>query len=489
MSKRNGHLNLNGISSDYIIYMSPLVFRAVFSLVILIPVTTFYLDPEDFGLFALIGALILPIQAFSSSASRWVIGGNTFKGMPEKDYEELVFNLLLLELALRSMIVFLYAILAENILMFAFREVNALYLKLFYLAIAASWLGTLWPTISFLMIVQKNALLYAVFSALQIVVNGLICVIGLWWLKWGVETLFYALMVTNFFSLLGELWFVKDQIQLRVSATYIRNITRYFIRSSPGGMIEMANGLAERILITQHVSLAGLGLYNHSQQYLSIMKSATQAFTNVLTPRTLKVYSDGADPKEISALLYFWFAFLSVTGGGIVFFADELLALLTHDKFTKAAPLLIMWVFYSLSVSLGVPYAQYLIAFNRTKSLMLTQVVPSISGLAALWPAINLFGYYGAAATILTVSFVTQFLRRWAATRYGMLATNEWIFYVSIGFLSAVWAIDWLIQPSFMNEIILFFVITISYLWIIGFFSKLRMYGESLSDNLGKGKS
>jgi len=480
---------LSGSRNDYLTYMLPLVFRAIFSLVVLIPVTTFYLEPEDFGLFALIGALILPIQALSSSASRWVLGGNTFKGMSENDYGELIFNLLLLEIALRSTIVLVYFFLGEHILAFAFGEVNELYLNLFHLALAASWLGSLWPTISFLMIIQKNALLYATFSTLQIGINGLVCVVGLWWLGWGVETLFVALILTNFLSLLFEIWFVKDQVRPRGSMTLVRNIGSYFFRSSPGGIIEMVNGLAERILITQHVSLAGLGLYSHSQQYLSIMKSATQAFTNVLTPRTLEVYSEGSDPREISALLYFWFAFLSVLGVGIVFFADELIALLTHGKFTEAAPLLVVWVFFSFSVSLGVPYAQYLIAFKRTKSLMVTQVLPSTMGLIALWPAINLFGYYGAAATIVIVSLVTQILRRWAALRFGMVSINDGIFLVSFAFLSAVWVIDWVFQPSFMGEIVLFFCITVGYLWVIGFFSELRKYVTVFAEKRDSSKS
>jgi len=472
------------VHNETLIYLFPLVFRAILSLIVLIPLTTFFLDPEDFGLFALIAVLVLPIQALASSSSRWVIGGNTFKGMTEDSYRELIFNLLLFEFLVRSSIVLVYFLMGRQILALVFGEVSDLYLRFFHLALAASWLGSIWPSVSYLMIIQKKAIVYAIFSVVQLCINGLVTIVGFWQLGWGVETLFFALVTANLISLLFELLFLRNQVKIKVSKVSLRNILGYFFRSIPGGTLEIINSMIERILITQYVSLAGLGLYSHSHQYLGIMKSATQAFSNVLTPRTLQVYSEGADPREIGALLFFWYAFLSVLGIGIVFFADELIALLTHDKFTDASPLLVLWVFLTFSVTMGIPYAQYLIAFKRTKLLMVTQVLPSSAGIIGLWPAISLFGYYGAAVTILIVSLVIQFARRWAALRCGMAPANDGIFWLSFAFVTTVWAIDWFLQPSFPNEIILFLGITVIYLWIMGFFSKLKKYASSPSDYL-----
>ena len=156
-------------------------------------------------------------------------------------------------------------------------------------------------------------------------------------------------------------------------------------------------------------------------------------------------------------------------GVGIVLFADELIALLTHDKFTDASPLLVLWVLLIFSVTMGIPYAQYLVAFRRTKFLMITQVLPSSAGNIGLWLAISLFGYYGAAVKILIVSLVIQFARRWAALRCGMAPANDGIFRLAFAVVTTVWAIDWFLQPSFLNEIILFLGITVICLWIIGF--------------------
>tara|TARA_B100001057_G_C22858557_1_gene953588 strand:+ start:326 stop:1789 length:1464 start_codon:yes stop_codon:yes gene_type:complete len=464
------------VHNETLIYLFPLVFRAILSLVVLIPLTTFFLDAEDFGLFALITVLVLPIQALGSSSSRWVIGGNTFKGMTEDNYRELIFNLLLFEFLVRSLIVLVYFLMGQQILALAFGEVSDLYLSFFHLALLASLLGSIWPTVSYLMIVQKKAIVYAIFLVVQLCINGLVSAIGLWHLGWGVEALFIALVSANLVSLVFELWFIKDQVRPKPSMTSVRNITGYFLRSIPGGTIEITNGLFERILISQHVSLAGLGIYSHSQQYLGIMKSATQAFSNVLTPRTLQVYSEEADARELSALLYFWFAFLCVLGIGMVFFADEFIAMLTHGKFTDAAPLLILWVFFTLSSSFGIPYAQYLIAFKRTNLLMYTQVIPSLVGIVTLWPAIVTYGYYGAAVTMLSVSLVTQFSRRWAALHSGMVAINDKMFLASLAILIIIWALDWFLKPTFSNEILFFLSASFIYLWIIGIWSRIKNY-------------
>jgi len=70
-----------------------------------------------------------------------------------------------------------------------------------------------------------------------------------------------------------------------------------------------------------------------------------------------------------------------------------------------------------------------------------------------------------------------------------MVSINDGIFLVSFAFLSAVWVIDWVFQPSFMGEIVLFFCITVGYLWVIGFFSELRKYVTVFAEKRDSSKS
>ena len=90
-----------------------------------------------------------------------------------------------------------------------------------------------------------------------------------------------------------------------------------------------------------------------------------------------------------------------------MFFEDELFAALTHGKFTDVAPLLVLWVLFSLIAAGGRAYGQYLIAFKRTNFFMFTEVVPSLVAIVVLWPALSLFGYYRVTITTLIVSLLT----------------------------------------------------------------------------------
>ena len=83
------------LKSDFFLYLSPSIVKAGVSLLILVPITTYFLEPEDFGLFALLIALAMPIKVFASAGSRWVIGGN-YVNCDDAERGRLLFNIILL---------------------------------------------------------------------------------------------------------------------------------------------------------------------------------------------------------------------------------------------------------------------------------------------------------------------------------------------------------------------------------------------------------
>jgi hypothetical protein len=91
------------------------ILRATISLVVLVPITTYFLEPEDFGLFALLIALAMPIKMIGSAGSRWVIGGN-YINCNKAECGKLLFNIILFEFIMRTMLAMILAFFSNELL-------------------------------------------------------------------------------------------------------------------------------------------------------------------------------------------------------------------------------------------------------------------------------------------------------------------------------------------------------------------------------------
>ena len=156
------------VGSDYFFYLSPVLFRALASLLVIVPISTYFLEPRDFGLFALLMVIILPVKSLAASGVRWVIGGYYIEN-GEVQRASLMFNLVLFEVLLRTLLTFVFVISADLLLAFFVTDFRPEYIELFYIALAATWINSLWPVASFLMIVQRHARFFAITSIVQVI--------------------------------------------------------------------------------------------------------------------------------------------------------------------------------------------------------------------------------------------------------------------------------------------------------------------------------
>jgi O-antigen/teichoic acid export membrane protein len=437
---------------DYFLYLLPSVLQGVVGLM-LVPVTTYFLSPADFGVFALMGAVAIPVRAIAATGARWVLGGNYFQAS-DGERRTMLFNVLASELALRTTLIMLLAVFAEPILHAAIRDYHNVYLTYFYLTLGAAWAGSLWSAISFLMTLQGRARSFALYSSLQVVVNAITTVIGLTTLKLGVEALFMGALVSGVTSMVFEVLYIRQYVSAHVSGRWMREIVRTGLRATPGGLADLVAGMAEKVLIQRWAGLSALGLYSHSQQYQSIFKMLTAALNNVLTPASLRTYSGrgGADAQE--RILTYWYGMLGLAGVGVAMLADNAIGFLTHGKFTASAPLVQIWYLIVFSVSHSSPYANFLMARKHNRALMYTQLVPTVLGIGLVAVCTYRYGIYGAAWALVSTSILIQMARRVVAGRLGYRGVAEWQFVEALGIYLVLWMLDGLFQWPLTAELV-----------------------------------
>lgn len=442
------------VASNYAFYLLPSILQGGAAL-LLVPVTTYFLDPEDFGVFALVVAITIPVKAFAATGSQWVIGGNYFHVAGE-ERRTLLFNVLVADLALRSLLILLIYLMGEPILRAVVTEYRQTYVDYLRLALAATWAGSLWPTVSFLFIVQGRPRRFALLSLIQIAVNAIVTVICLAVLGLGVKSLFLALLVTNLISLIFEVASVRRSVACSLKVRWLREILETGMHATPGGLAEMASNMADKIVIQRFAGIGALGLYSHSLLYHAIFKMFTSALSNTLTPHSLQIFSRDLDTAPVERALSAWYGMLAVMGVGVALFADELVNVLTHGKFSGSAPLVPIWYLLVFSTSHGIPYATFLMAQKRKRVLMYTQLVPTLIGIGLMVAGAYYYGMAGAAWAILVTSVIVQAARRWVAQRDGYRSIAERAFVEALAIYLAAWMLDGLFHWPFWAEAVIF---------------------------------
>ncbi len=419
----------------------------------MVPVTTYFLDPADIGVVALLMTIAMPVRALAPTGTRWVIGGNYFTAT-ETERRAMLFNVLAFELLLRSLLIFLLFLAAEPVLHWLVVDYRPEYIRYLDFVLAASLAGSLWPTISFLMTVQNRPQSLALFSLVQTFTSALTTIVCLAGLGLGVESLFLATLISACVSLVLELLYVRQFVGLSIEGKWLREVARTGFWATPGGLAEVVSNMVDKMAIQRWAGLGTLGLYSHSQNYQAIFKMLTSAFSNTLTTDALKIYSQGLDPTPLERRLSAWYGVLAVLGVGVALFSDDVISLLTHDKFTGSAPLVLIWYLLVFSVSHAIPSAIFLMARKRSRVLMYTQLVPTLAGIGLVAMGAYAYGVFGAAWAILLTNVTIQACRHLAAHRLGYRGIAERRFIEALAVFGALWLLDYLLAWTVGWEIL-----------------------------------
>lgn len=462
------------MKENFLFFLLPSIVTGVFGFFLLVPLTTYYLDPADFGIFALLTALTLPIGPLSSTGVSWVLAGNYFK-IEEDQRRILLFNVALTDLALKSFWVVLFWLTTPWILPLFLREVGPQYILWFRLSLITILLTGFWPTVSYHLVLSKAGSRHALFEILPWATGAGFSLIALAHWGWKTETLFWSPIAAGAVLFVLNLWHLAGQITMKIDRKWLREVLVVGLPSIPAGLIEMLRNTLDRIFLERWLSLSALGVYSHSLSYRNLFTVGTKAFSRVFSPWALEIFSKKQNSEALSKRLNQWYALVGLLGIPIVFFADEAIAILTHGKFVAAAVPVKIWFFLILCFSYAIPYNSFLQAAKKTGVLMATDVVSNLIFLALTIPAIYFGGLLGAAMVYIAGNFALQMIRHWYSLKNGCQPFSQTALWTSTIFLLLGILISNGFQASLMAKIIWAVVFTACTLQINGItISELR---------------
>lgn len=381
--------------------------KMILGICLLIPVTTYYLNPEDFGALAIISAVTGSILPLISSGATWVLGSNYFS-LPETERKELAFAVLLLDAVLRLILVAVLWLASDALLPLIIDDNKPEYVLFFKIHLISLLCGVFWPTVSYLLILEGRAGLHASIEIGQILITVLVTTLLLSTFGLKGVTLFWAPLATNFCSMLVELAIMLRQVRARLDTRWIKEIWTVGAPSILANTAEAISNSADRFFVQKWDTLNALGIYSHSQTYGTILKTINKSFARTVNPSALKAFSTGVNTHALKIQIRAWYAIVLSGGTLVVLFSREFLDILTHGKFVEAAPLVAVWVYLMLSHTLGLPSGQYLLYRQATKTLSIVQMAVSLIFIGVTGIATYCFGVLGAAISVLLSNLCIQ---------------------------------------------------------------------------------
>lgn len=436
-------------------YLMPSIITGVLGIFVMVPITTYYLTPSDFGIMAIITAITLPIGPLTFTGATWVLAGSYFK-IEDKEKKILVFNILLISFIMKFFWVFLFSLLAPLLLPVLIKEINPQYVLYFRLSLLSSLLATFWPSISYYIVLQRKGRSHAIFEIVQWVVGALTTITCLVIFKLSTITLFVSPLASSIILFIMGLWYIKNHIVPELSKKWIIELFKVGIQSSLWNVSETFVNISDRYFIQKWINLSQLGIYSHSLGYRNMFTMGTKAFSKAFNPYLLEIFSKGSDVKTLECKMKKYYGILGIAGLFIVLFSYEIVKILTHSKFTAAAPLIPIWYLLLFSFAYGSPHTEFLLANKKNYFMTYTGILINVFFVGVTMIAIYKFNIIGASISIVLSNFVIQLTRRSYARKLGspVLAEREFVFIVGLFlftyFFNFMWDFSFILKSTYI---------------------------------------
>jgi O-antigen/teichoic acid export membrane protein len=323
------------VKKSFFYYLLPPVSRGLVGF-FLIPFTTYYLDPIDFGIASILTVISGLIVPLSSTGSTWVLTAH-FYNVEGHQKKVLVFNLLFLDILLRFFWCIVFFATAAFYLPMIVSGYTPEYLSYYQLVLLGVLFSGTWNTVSYTLVLQTRARTHAALEVGQHLTNVIAIIVCLKYIGLGVVALFLAPLAAGTYAFLVGFWALRHNIAIRLSMSWLKEIFTIGMPSIPFNLFEIITNTIDRFFIQGWSNLANLGIYSHSKSYQYMFSLSKNAFLRSFAPEVLDTYANMKDIERVRQILTLWYGLLGLCGTFVVLFSREIISVLTHGKLVAAA--------------------------------------------------------------------------------------------------------------------------------------------------------
>jgi O-antigen/teichoic acid export membrane protein len=387
-----------------------------------LPLTTFKLDPDDFGLFAVITSYSTLCSSVAGLGSSYMLAARFAVGSPIE--QKRLVSTILITVGLVWCGIAALTILIWNLGLRDWIGGTGAGGAAVVLALMTAFLGYPWTISSDVLTLTGSSRQFAMISVVQSVVGSVVTVGALYLFNCGATSLYWGAFGGGCVAMIGALRHLKAYLSISFDWGLMREMLRYVPTITGASLLEGLQTIVERNLMAGTTGLAAVGVYSHSQSYRRLVFVALKSVSRAAFPDTLE--EARRDPPTFSRTRHLWFGpYAGVVLFGVLMavFGDWLVGALTHGKFVSAAPLAAMWMIYVLAQFSGRSQNGFLIGRGHGLTYARLSVAAGLVGLITTILLVPAWGARGAyisclAATVLSRVLMHVCTRRIAAVPF-----------------------------------------------------------------------
>lgn len=413
-------------------FLAPSVLQAGVAFLTL-PLATLWLGPTEYGSFALVSALAALASALACFGSSYV-----FAIAHSSEQRSIRMG----QAVSQQVVISLFAaFLFSGLLIWAWSLFGNVLPNLegipqvgVGLAAASIVPATLWALAADVLTLDGRAKLFALISIAQSLLSAAVLLGTLYWFNLGGLALFLSSAVGAVVLGAGACFSLWRYAEWPEFSTSRIGAFRGAASITASNILEQIYPTLERNLLAASSGIAALGLYTHAQQYRTMAAVSTKALARAIWSVTLTEAQENSlsFPKTGR---HWNFAHLSIAFAGMTFaaFGFEIIGILTHGKFSGAAPYAAIGVAVLLIQNSGKPCTGVLYATGKVEAISRLVFWAGIIGLGTAILTIPAFGLWGAVIATIIHQLTFRIAIQFYVSRYALVPFQDT--YAIIGFV------------------------------------------------------
>lgn len=422
---------------------------------LLLPLFTRVLTPQDYGALALVGFVAVAVSSFFSLGTGNSMGLLYFKEKCQERRVTVIWSNAALMLANGFLLAGGLCLAADSISMLVFETyAYADLLRLSFISLALA--SVMDPFLAYLRMEEKAKQ----YVALTLVSAPIAVALNAWfvlWFQWGIMGAALAGVVSTTVSVIAVGWVVARRLPLRIDVTLFIPLVRIGFPSIFGLFAFLLIDYADRQMLQRMAGLEALGVYSVGYNFGMVMLLFVGAFGTAWPPFFMSFINRRDEARIIFGKVFrYYLLIFGVLLVGFFAAAKPLVVLLAGDRFQET------YVVVGLVAAAYMMKGCYLIflpGLYFEKKLIMQSVIEWVAALVnvalnLLW--IPIFGIVGAAAATL-VGYVMLPLCTWALGRQCLTVKYNWhaIFFMSSLLLVACALIWWASLQSSLAAVLI----------------------------------
>lgn len=396
---------------------------------LILPILSFYLLPEQFGIVANFNVLLAILVIFVNIGLDGAISARYFS-MDKDELKIFVFNGLVLSFLAAALM--LLIITASNRLIFDWFKIDFKYQILTVIAALFSVVTTLNLTLWRL---EERPFQYGFYEISQTIVNILISLLLVIILKRGwtgrVDGILISTILYGVFSLF--FLFKRNYLKFSISKSLIKAILLFGTPLVPHALSIWLRAGADRIIITRLVNEYYTGLYATGFQFGVFISFITMAFNNAFVPFLYKNLSETdtnilyKNKLKLVKLTYVCLIAYGLLTVFFSFFSDIIIRNLFSSKYLESKEFIVWAIISQAFQGFYLLFVNYLFFTNKTKLLATITISCSILQVGLSYALVGYLGAIGAAYSSVIISIINFVAIMFAAIKAIDMPWKYWI--------------------------------------------------------------